>query len=137
MTFRIFPLEFQLLLLTPKSQKSNVWCLKVCSSSQNIQWPIPIYMSMCTYWYHGSMLIFFHFPYWCYCSMWKVSFLSWCFQNIKQKLGVFHDFHIIFWIFFLKMKFYHGLFWDYLQKGTLMTKIVLKGRDFWPYYFKD
>ena len=25
------------------------------------------------------------------------------------------------------MKFYHGLFGDFLQKGTVMTKIVLKG----------
>ena len=40
MTFLL--INFNFFSSTPKSQKSNVWCLKVLSFSQHLQCPIPI-----------------------------------------------------------------------------------------------
>ena len=42
-----FLMNFNFFFSTPKSQKSNVWCLKVLSSSQNLQYPIPILYVKC------------------------------------------------------------------------------------------
>ena len=51
----IFGLTFFLInfnfFTTPKSQKSNVWCLKVLSSSQNHQQPIPIIICQMSHFY--------------------------------------------------------------------------------------
>ena len=91
-----------------KKGKKNVHALesqlaKVCILKEGIRNQFYcIKQDWCAYWNHGSMLLFFHFPCWCCHSMCKVSFLCWYFQKIRklqQKLGFFHEFHIIFWIF--------------------------------------
>ena len=47
MTFWIFLINFNFFFTTPQSQNSNVWCLKVLSTSQNLQFSIPILYVKC------------------------------------------------------------------------------------------
>ena len=52
-----FLMNFNFFFSTPKSQKSNVWCLKVLSSSQNLKCPIPIIICRMSHYYTPKLLM--------------------------------------------------------------------------------